>query len=261
MADLSFYNNPDLADGFGATAGRRRPHGGLDFPHGNGTPIPALFSGVVAEKGISSELGAYTQIRSADGKVFTYCHSQEPSPLAVGASVAQGDIVNLVGERGYATGPHLHIAVGNSLAVGYDVCEDPWPWVQRALAGEDISGGSASQPAEVSGNLRQVQGDGVTYFEPVGDLAVRIGNALAARGRVDDPFANDGDPGSNWRKGVQRTLINAGLWSGEPDGVLGPNNLDGVQEYAKKFGDYTGPVDTDPREFSWNGFALGLERP
>ena len=262
MADLNgFYSNPDLADPFGATAGRVRPHGGLDFPHGSGTPIPSVFSGVVIAKGTSAELGCYTQVQAANGKIFTYCHSQEPSSLSVGQSISQGDVVNLVGARGNATGSHLHLAVGNTASVGYSVCEDPWPWVQRALAGEDISGTPGPTPPP-SAELRKVNGDGVVYYEPVGELAKRIGNQLAARGRVDLPFDNDGDPGMNWRRGVQRTLINAGLWSGTVDGLLGPNNLRGVQEYAAKFGDYAGnPIDTDPRVNSWTNFALGLERP
>lgn len=125
----------------------------------------------------------------------------------------------------------------------------------------DDNGTHGVTPPAPSGELRQVQGDGVTYSEPIGALAQRIGAALEARGRVDQPFSNDGDPGANWRKGVQRTLVNAGLWAGEPDGLLGVNNLKGVQEYAKKFGDYTFVIDGDPQINSWSNFALGLERP
>lgn len=261
MADLNgFYSNPDLADPFGATAGRVRPHGGLDFPHGHGTPIPSVFSGVVIAKGTSAELGCYTQVQAANGKIFTYCHSQDPSPLSVGQSISQGDVVNLVGARGNATGAHLHLAVGNTTSVGYSVCEDPWPWVQRALAGEDISGTPGPTPPP-AGDLRQEQGYGLTFFGPVGALAQRIASALISRGRLPGDYPNDGDPAREFYKGVQRTLINAGLWSGEPDGLLGPNNLRGVQEYGQRFGDYAGPVDADPRINSWVAFALGLERP
>lgn len=181
MTDLSFYRNPDLDDGFGATAGRVRPHGGLDFAHGKGVVIPALFSGTVAEKGISSELGAYTQIRAANGKVFTYCHSENPSHLAVGATVRQGERVNYVGARGYANGPHLHLAVGNTLAVGFDYCEDPLLWVQLALSGQDLSGGYS--PAPSSGVLGPVVRSGPDWALrlPQGELAKR--NARAHRAR------------------------------------------------------------------------------
>lgn len=108
----------------------------------------------------------------------------------------------------------------------------------------------------------QVQGDGVTYFEPVGTLAQRIGDGLNAFGRNRAPgLDNDGYPGTNWRSGVQRTIQHAGLYSGPIDGRLGHVGLMGVQQYAKKFGGYAGPIDGDPRELSWEGFAKGLETP
>lgn len=142
----------------------------------------------------------------------------------------------------------------------------------RYLGYSDLNGGNSlpftastpeptPTPAPSGGELIRVQGDGVEYWEPVGALAQRIGAALETRARVDQPFKNDGYPGSNWRKGVQRTLANAGLYSGAIDGKLGPNNLRQVQEYAKKFGDYDYLIDGDPQVNSWSNFALGLERP
>ena len=124
------------------------------------------------------------------------------------------------------------------------------------------AGGAQSSPApSTSSTLRTVQGDGISYQEPTGELANRISRALIARGRLPKSYPVDGNPGPEWRKGVQRTLINAGLWSGTPDGLLGPRNLEGVQRYAARFGDYSGPIDKDPGINSWTGFALGLERP
>lgn len=141
----------------------------------------------------------------------------------------------------------------------------------RYLGYSDLNGGNSlpftaptPEPTPTpapAGELRQVEGDGVTYYEPIGALAKRIGAALEARGRVEQPFDNDCDPGRNWRSGVQRTLANAGLYSGDIDGRLGPNNIRQVQEYAAKFGDYRYKIDGDPRVNSWAGFALGLERP
>lgn len=248
MPDInSFYSNPDLSDGFGATEGRVRPHGGLDFPHRAGTEIPALFSGAVEEVGVSSELGCYTQIRSANGKVFTYCHSQNPTHLAVGQWVPKGALVNYVGSRGYATGPHLHIAVGNTLQVGYSVCEDPWPWVQRSLAGEDITTPNPAPTPSGDWDFGQEHAD-----------QARIQAALKARGRYDGPV--DGVWGPNSIKGIQTTIKNVG-YTGPVDGVPGPNTCYYVQVYAQKFGDYNGPVDKVLGPNSWNGFALGLERP
>lgn len=247
MTDLSFYSTYDSADPFGATAGRQRPHGGADFPHVNGTPIPAVFSGTVVAKGTSAELGCYTQIQAANGKIFTYCHSQNPSPLSEGQHVAQGDTVNAVGARGNATGPHLHLAVGNGTAVGYSVCEDPWPWVQRAMAGEDISGEAPAPAPSADWDFGQQYAD-----------QARIQQALKNRGRYDGPV--DGEWGPNTIKGIQTTIQNVG-YTGPIDGIPGPNTCYFVQVYAQKFGDYTGPVDKVLGPNSWAGFALGLERP
>lgn len=265
--DLSFYANPDLDDPFGSRAGRVRPHGGLDFPHPYGTPIPALFTGVVEEKGDSGELGCYTQVRSANGKVFTYCHSENPSPFNVGDTVHQGDIINYVGARGNATGPHLHFAVGNTLAVGYYVCEDPYPWVLRALAGEDLSVGSGEYPTAPAGaNLGPVLrgGDDWAYRRPAGDLAKRVGAALMARGRLPEDYPNDGDPREVFDAAVQFTLSNSGIFVGLIDGVIERGGSYGIQQYAAKYGDYldlNGMIDGRPEGLSWSCFALGLERP
>lgn len=266
MTDLSFYRNPDLRDGFGATAGRVRPHGGLDFAHGKGVAIPALFSGTVAEKGISSELGAYTQIRAANGKVFTYCHSENPSHLAVGATVRQGERVNYVGARGYATGPHLHLAVGNTLAVGYAYCENPLPWVNRALAGEDLGGGYS--PAPSSGVLGPIVRSGADWALrlPQGELAKRIARALIARDRLPRDYNNDGAPGPVFERAVQATLAVGGFPGGmrTPDGKIEREGCLGIQQYAARFGDYSkhgGVPDRRPEVLSWSCFALGLERP
>jgi hypothetical protein len=56
-------------------------------------------------------------------------------------------------------------------------------------------------------------------------------------------------------------LIRDGAVKSAVDGKLGRYNAYGIQEYARDFGSYTGKQDGDPREGSWAGFALGLERP
>lgn len=109
---------------------------------------------------------------------------------------------------------------------------------------------------------------GAPYW-PVGPLMVRVQKALAARGRYDGRI--DGEGGEKTAKGIQITLNYSGRNGGvlvpngtkrsPVDGLLGRNNAYGVQEYARDFGDYRGAQDGDPRELSWTGFALGLERP
>lgn len=102
---------------------------------------------------------------------------------------------------------------------------------------------------------------------PVGSMMARVQRALKARGRYSGPA--DGVGGPMTARGIQTTL-NHSRQNGvrrdqfvqtDVDGILGRNNAYGIQYYAQKHGDYTGPIDGDPRENSWASFALGLERP
>jgi len=103
-------------------------------------------------------------------------------------------------------------------------------------------------------------GGGNTWAWNTPDAATqkRIQQALANRGRYSGPI--DGAWGVNSIKGIQTTCKNVG-YAGAIDGVPGPNTCHYVQVYARKFGSYTGPVDNVLGPNSWNGFALGLERP
>jgi hypothetical protein len=263
---IDFYDNPDLSDGFGSLASpRTRPHGGLDFPHAVGVEIPALFTGVVVEKGLSSELGYYTQVRAGNGKVFTYCHSNQPSHLNVGDTVQQGERVNYVGAKGFVTGPHLHLAVGNTLAVGYSYCEDPLPWVKKALAGEDIVGSGVYVPS-ASPSVGPILRSGAdwAYRRPAGDLAKRVAQALVNRQRLPRDYPNDGNPGIAFDRAVQKTLNVSSIFRGLEDGRIERGGSYGIQDYATAFGDYKsrgGQRDGRPEGLSWSCFALGLERP
>lgn len=109
---------------------------------------------------------------------------------------------------------------------------------------------------------------GAPYW-PRGPLMERLQRALARKKRYSGKI--DGIGGVLTAKGVQETLNISGRNGGVQvsdgsrptlvDGKLGRNNAWGIQEYARDFGSYKGLQDGDPREGSWAGFALGLERP
>lgn len=97
---------------------------------------------------------------------------------------------------------------------------------------------------------------------PTGPLMKRVQQGLRNRGRYAGKI--DGIPGPLTAKGIQLSLNNARLNGKRPhvptnvDGILGPNNAHGVQNYARKWGGYKGPLDGDPHYQSWLGFAKGI---
>ena len=86
-----------------------RAHQGVDYAAPAGTRVRAVGDGIVE---FASRQGGYGNlvIVRHDSRVSTfYAHLQALGRgIRTGARVAQGDTVGLVGQTGWATGPHLH---------------------------------------------------------------------------------------------------------------------------------------------------------
>lgn len=113
--------------------------------------------------------------------------------------------------------------------------------------------------APVKRRPASAEGGDWSWWEPRGALAKRVQRALRNRGRYSGRI--DGEFGPMTRRGVQISLAQSSIHAGDIDGTIERDEAFGVQEYAARFGDYRGPKDGAPREQSWVGFALGLERP
>lgn len=234
------YSEPypeSRGDRFGSTIGRPHPHRGQDTAPG-GLPATAVADGVVAGIRYSSVLGNIVVLRHADGKYSGYCHLASVS-VSMGQSIARGQGVGTIGATGTAAqGRHLHYTIGNDLwGCESGHVEDPLAWINAHSA----------PPAPTW-----------SYWEPSGDLAKRVQRALAKKGRYSG--AIDGIFGPATRKGVQLTIRGVG-YDGPIDGLIAGTGCGLIQEYAKKYGSYTGPIDKQLGAASWTGFALGLERP
>ncbi len=94
------------------------PHDGIDIANSIGTPIYAVATGVIEQKGFEpGGYGHFVMIRhNINGERFysLYAHLSEPSNRSVGEVVSQGDVIGSMGNTGWVTGPHLHFSLLSS---------------------------------------------------------------------------------------------------------------------------------------------------
>ena len=101
-------------------------HGGLDLAAPLGTPIHAAADGVVVEAGPASGYGNWIQVKLADGTINMYGHMAASGVLVQkGQKVTAGDVIALVGNEGFSTGPHCHFEVWKNGSTKID----PAPWL------------------------------------------------------------------------------------------------------------------------------------
>jgi len=90
--------------------GGRSFHTGLDIANKHGTPVKAADSGEVIFAGWWDGYGKAVVVDHGRRLTTVYAHLSRIYK-GVGAIVAKGQIVGLVGSTGYSTGPHLHFEV------------------------------------------------------------------------------------------------------------------------------------------------------
>jgi murein DD-endopeptidase MepM/ murein hydrolase activator NlpD len=101
-------------------------HAGIDLANSIGTPIRAVSDGVVIAAGPTAGYGMWVKLRHADGTVTLYGHINTAT-VGVGERVMAGDQIATMGNRGYSTGPHLHLEV----LLGGTNRVDPVPWLAK----------------------------------------------------------------------------------------------------------------------------------
>jgi murein DD-endopeptidase MepM/ murein hydrolase activator NlpD len=85
-------------------------HEGLDMGASTGTPVLASGDGQVVWAGWRDRYGNLVEIDHGNGLRTRYGHLSKVMVM-VGAKVARGSVIGLVGETGRTTGPHLHYEV------------------------------------------------------------------------------------------------------------------------------------------------------
>lgn len=100
-------------------------HNGVDIADTLGTPIRSAMGGTVLESGPASGFGLWVRVMQDDGTTAVYGHIDEYYVQA-GDRVNAGDVIAAVGNRGFSTGPHLHLEIWDE--AGYKV--DPIVWLE-----------------------------------------------------------------------------------------------------------------------------------
>jgi murein DD-endopeptidase MepM/ murein hydrolase activator NlpD len=103
-------------------------HAGIDLAAPMRTPEMAAVDGVVLKAGPASGFGLAVYIQHANGDVTVYGHMDQIL-VQDGQVVKAGDVIALLGNRGQATGPHLHFEVHVGGINGQKI--DPLPWLRE----------------------------------------------------------------------------------------------------------------------------------
>jgi murein DD-endopeptidase MepM/ murein hydrolase activator NlpD len=93
---------------FGSRWGRA--HQGIDVAGPIGTPIYALTDAVVEEAGPATGYGLWVVLRHTDGTQSVYGHVNRMF-VEEGERIRAGEKIAEIGNRGYSTGPHLHLEI------------------------------------------------------------------------------------------------------------------------------------------------------
>lgn len=121
-----------VTDEFGTRGGRHR---GIDLavPGNPSAPILAAASGVVVVNEWEPGFGYYIVIShmiNGERVDTLYAHLRERSPIGIGVTVAQGDVVGTKGNTGVSFGAHLHFEVHpGGLSWGSGRGDNPRNWI------------------------------------------------------------------------------------------------------------------------------------
>ena len=104
--------NGVLTSGFGERehpiTGEHSTHTGWDIAADEGTPLFAMYDGVVCETGSGGSYGNYLEMQVTEDFSVIYAHCQTVF-VNTGDAVHAGQMVALVGSTGVSTGNHLHL--------------------------------------------------------------------------------------------------------------------------------------------------------
>lgn len=147
-----------------------RRHDGIDLGVDEGTPVPAITSGVIEYAGWADGYGYFLSIVDGNGVAWNYAHLSE-FEVNEGDVVSEGEIVALSGATGVGTGAHLHVErrEGGTWAQS----SDPLPYYASKWDITNYEGGIITiTGGAINGAIHKVKEklsidfDYTTYFSP-----------------------------------------------------------------------------------------------
>ncbi|MBQ9807739.1 MAG: peptidoglycan DD-metalloendopeptidase family protein [Ruminococcus sp.] len=97
-------------------------HNAVDIEAAGGTNIYAVYPGTVVSADWKDAYGYLIILRHDDLGIYTFYAHCSQILVSAGQSVAQGDVIGLVGSTGQSSGNHLHYGICNNLASGWPTC-------------------------------------------------------------------------------------------------------------------------------------------
>lgn len=103
-----YTDKKTITSHFGMRVGSFHP--GTDLSAGEGTPILAVFDGVVVNARFDAGYGNFVTIDHTNGYFTRYAHLSRLNVIPF-QTIKKGEIIGLEGSTGYSTGSHLHFEI------------------------------------------------------------------------------------------------------------------------------------------------------
>ncbi|MDR2681978.1 MAG: M23 family metallopeptidase [Holosporaceae bacterium] len=106
-----------ISDRFGyrrhPITGKRHIHTGVDFRASVGSPVHAIYDGIVTRASYYSGYGHCIDIRHPNGYSSRYGHLSKYN-VKCGTKVRKGQVIGRSGSSGHSTGPHVHLELAKN---------------------------------------------------------------------------------------------------------------------------------------------------
>ncbi|MCE7027662.1 peptidoglycan DD-metalloendopeptidase family protein [Jiella avicenniae] len=140
-----------------------RIHKGVDWAAPRGTAVHAAFAGTLVYAGDGKGYGNLVRIAHGGGRETRYAHLSRFAPgLAIGRTLAAGELIGYVGTTGLSTGPHLHFELyADGQAVDpLGVGGPTLPASVAVAAGDDVPAASAGAVDQLVAWIVRVESGG-----------------------------------------------------------------------------------------------------